>query len=766
MPVNVLKYIHNSETKNSQISLFNYKSMPRENESSAFEIFGFFSASSDVEIPGDQVLKFAWDGFVDGFEYSKTNSISESLKLGLGEAVSRAKQLIVNDKSIGEHGVNVNFTVFVFTEEGVYVSAFGDGDIFIYKQGKLINLLEMIKSKGAKTAAVVMDEDDLMFASSSGYLSNNMLKLISTKNKDEMITALEELGKEVKEDTGMVAFWKEIKAKNPYKKEAPLVSSINKRKKHKTHGDLSQEPPDTDYIPTSKISKKVFKPIAHEQDLKDFLYEVAKKLEPFKKHVSKGFFASVNFFGEIFEKIKKKGGKIIFGFRMKISSKFGRERWFKKVSAKISQSGLQKRRNRAFKGFKIDGYKDRTLRSKRFKQLALTSVVVCSLVFGVKFTIDQKDSRERRKMANLTFVKVEDLLNDAQSKLGTSREDVEMSVYQAAEELKKVPSDLGEEEKRKLDELQAQVLGIQDSLYKRVRLSLSNGSIEKFYSTYTYNTDSDPQDIAIFKNPSGATESLIVSDWGTKSILKISLYDNTKENIPDDNKLIDKPFRVYARPDSIFVFDLTNGILKSEYKNGSFQSFVKLSGLGIESIKAKDPVEFAMITFNENAYILDRGQRALLRSVNYEGGYSLISPYLEKDEYVVANDVFADNMSIYITAEVENGLFRYVNNNNKMVESPVKLTGLDTPIKNALCGHSRDSLDQNLFIFDAGEKRLLMFEKPMESGEKRHPNEMLLLRQYVYDKSDAWNKVKDIVADYDEKNAYILDDTTIWKVKL
>ena len=123
-------------------------------------------------------------------------------------------------------------------------------------------------------------------------------------------------------------------------------------------------------------------------------------------------------------------------------------------------------------------------------------------------------------------------------------------------------------------------------------------------------------------------------------------------------------------------------------------------------------------------------------------------------------------MSIYITAEGENGLYRYVNSVGRMVESPVKLTGLDSPIKNALCGHTRDSLDQSLFLFDSGQKRLLMFEKPMESGEKRHPNEMLLLRQYVYDNEKAWNKVVDIVADFDENNAYILDDTTIWKVKL
>jgi hypothetical protein len=121
--------------------------------------------------------------------------------------------------------------------------------------------------------------------------------------------------------------------------------------------------------------------------------------------------------------------------------------------------------------------------------------------------------------------------------------------------------------------------------------------------------------------------------------------------------------------------------LSRSIKKDTFQPFVKLSGLSIESIKGEDVVEFAMLTVYENAYILDRGQKALLRSINYEGGYSLVSPYLEKEEYVKANDVFADDMSIYITAEGENGFYRYVNSGGRMVESPVKLTGLDSPIR-------------------------------------------------------------------------------------
>ncbi len=74
-------------------------------------------------------------------------------------------------------------------------------------------------------------------------------------------------------------------------------------------------------------------------------------------------------------------------------------------------------------------------------------------------------------------------------------------------------------------------MGVQDSLYKRIRLSETDATIEKFYSTSTYNPDSNPQDIAIFRNPGGAAESLIITDLGTKSVLRISLYDNKRESI-------------------------------------------------------------------------------------------------------------------------------------------------------------------------------------------------------------------------------------------
>lgn len=757
MPITASKYINNSKLKTSYIALFNYKSAPRGKSNSQVDMYGLLLVSSEIEIPGDKILKFAWDGIVDGFEYSKTDSVNESLKLGLTEATRRVKQLITNDKEIGKYGVNINFTVFVSNNGGVYIGVLGESDIYVYKEGRIVDIFEMLNSKKAKTAAIAIEKGDLIFSSTRGFLKENLPKLISAKGVEEVSSVLNELGKEVGDDCGLVVFCKEPQQKIKQEEKVEIKSNIVKKP------IPILEPSNSDYIPESKISKKVFKTNRHEKDLKEVFSPVfsrfsslktgvkgrTSKVFPFIKKSSKGF---LSLGSKMWSKIKN-------GF----SNRFGKKRWFKKFFARVSQSNLRKKRVE-FKEFKIDGYKEKNQRGKRVKQFAFILLAIVLVVGGVKFTLDQKEAREISKSANTIFTSVDKLLKEANSNLGTDRDSAQMALFKAQKDLGEVPQPLREDDSKRLEDLNSQVLGLQDSLFKRERLSLSDGSIEKYYNTYTYNHDSKPQDIAIFRD-SGGEEFLVITDQGTKSVYLRSLWNSEVETISDSNKLLSKPFKVYARPDSIFVLDLSSGILKSSYSNGTFQPFVKLSGLSIESMKATEIVEFAVLTLNENAYILDREKSSLLRSFNYDGGYSLVSPYLSRDEYIKANDVLADDLSIYITAQGENGIHRYVSGTGSMIDAPVTLTGLDSPVENALCGHTVDSLNKGLYIFDSGKKRVLRFEKPMESGEKRHPNELLLLNQYVYEE-EGWNDVKDIVVDYDEKFLYMLDDTAIWKVRL
>lgn len=758
MPITASKYINNSDLKTSYIGLFNYKRFARGLNDSTVDMYGLLFFSSEVEIPGDKLAKFSWDGIVDGFEYSKTDSINESLKLGLNEATRRVKQLIVNDSEIGKHGVNVNFTIFVSSKNGVYIGVLGESDIFVYKGGRLVDICEMLNSKKAKTAAVAIDEGDLIFCSSLGYIKGNMQKIISTKGRDELVSVLEELGKDIGQDMGIVVLTKDKEVLLGDKEKLQEGRPIFKKK------ELLKEPSDSDYIPIVENVNKIFKTPKEERDLREYINSKFVKLS-FLKNISKNVLTKIKpipkkIFTGITSIFIKGFGKI----KESVSNKFVNKRWFKKVSATVSQSNLGKKDREKFKEFKIDGYKQRKTRLQRFKIFFFVIVGIGLIVGGIKFTLDQKEAREISRNANEIFTSVEKLLAEAQSKLGTDREGSALFILQASDKLSLLPENLGTKDSKKYETLKGQVMGIEDTLYKKKRLSLTDGSIEKYYDTFNFNQDSNTGDIAIFRD-SGGKEYLVIPDSGTKSVYTISLYDKKVETIADSNKMLDKPFKVYTRSTGAYVLDLSNGILKAKYTDKGFEPFVKLSGLSIQSIGAKDISEFAIITDNENAYILDRSQKTLLKSTNFDGGYSLPVPYLSKEEYAKSNDVFAD-LSVYILAEGENGIHRYVSSLKGMVDSQLGILGMDYPIKNAKYGFTIEDMNYGLYIFDGGDKRVLKFEKPLESGEKRHPNEILLLNQYVFEESGGWKDVKDIVVDFKEEYMYILDGTTIWKVRL
>ena len=758
MPITASKYINNSDLKTSYIGLFNYKRPSRGIDKSSVDMYGLLFFNSQVEIPGDKLAKFSWDGVVDGFEYSKTDSINESLKLGLTEATRRVKQLIINDPSMGQYGVDINFTVFVSSGRGVYIGIVGQSDIFVYKGGRLVDIFEMLSSKKAKTAAVAIGEGDLIFCSSRGYIKENMQRVISAKSREELITTLEELGKEIENDMGIVVLTKEKELEEKKTERIPVINRI------KGISSQVKEPQDSDYIPTTKSVSKIFKAPGQEKDLREVLSNFFKKFSFIRIGLKKGFVGMKPILGKTSHWISASFSKIVSKLKNRMSVSFGKKRWFKKVSATVSQSTLVKRDKAKFEGFKIDGYKQKGTRFHRFKIFFFAVLGVCLVVGGIKFTIDQKEAREISKSANEVFSSVEKLLTDAQSKLGTDRETSQLYILQASDKLSKLPEDLGEKDSKKYEELKGQVLGVEDSLYKKKRLSLSNGNIEKYYDTFNFNQDSKPDDIAIYRDKNGG-EYLVISDLGMSSVYTISLYDKKVENISDSNKVLDKPSKVYTRSTGIFILDLGSGILKAKSTDSGFEPLIKLSGLSIQSIGADDISEFAMLTDNENAYILDRAQKTLLKSTNYSGGYSLSAKYLSKDEYAKSNDVFAD-LSVYILAEGENGIHRYVGSLSGMVDAPLNIIGMDHPMKNAKYGFTKDDLNAGLYIFDEGDRRILKFEKPLESGEKRHPNELLLLNQYIFDDSNGWKSVKDIVVDYKEENMYILDGTTIWKVRL
>lgn len=750
MSVTASQYIKNSKKGDRFTGVFHYTRPVRSKHDKNIELYGLLTVSSEVEIPGQNIAKFAWDGLIDGFEYSKVDSTNEALKIALTESTMRIKKLIANDKNIAEYGVDVNIVALVSIDNSLYVGSIGESDIYIYKNERIVDISEMLNKKKAKTAALVVSEGDVLFASTKSFLSREMSKLLGFKNTQELVESLDEIAGNLNSSEGLLFF---VSENEENLREESEVIEIKEEEKVIPHVEAPKP--------------EVFTKSKSDIDLRTYISAILIKVSIFFKWVT----PVKEFLGKFFKNILK---HIAIFFRSRISSLkevFGKKRWFKKVSARISQSEINIGKRNEIKGFKVDGYKTKNKQIERFKIAGIVVISVVVLVAGIKFTMDQKEAREISKEANNIFAKVEDFVKEAEEKSRTDKTSAETSVFRANEELKKVSSELGEKDLLKKNELEGKVLGIQDSLYKRVGLTDSDGSIESYLDTrLAFGENSNPRDVAMYMDDRG-NEYLLVADSGMKGIYMVSLYDKSVKRLPDENSVLKKPEYLYIGQKGLYVLDSEVGVVRASFdENGWFTSFTALTGLGIENIGAEDIAEFAVLTDTDNVYVLDRKEGVLLKSSNFGSGYGLSYGYIKEESFVNANDVLAD-LSVYILTSGENGLRRYIYSfsESKQIPADLEVLGMDGSFKNLAYGYTRGDLNFDLFLFDSEDMRILRFEKPIESGtDMRHPNQVLLLNQYVYrgTRENIWKDVNDLVVDKGEKSMYLLDSSIVWKVRL
>jgi hypothetical protein len=259
---------------------------------------------------------------------------------------------------------------------------------------------------------------------------------------------------------------------------------------------------------------------------------------------------------------------------------------------------------------------------------------------------------------------------------------------------------------------------------------------------------------------------LFVTDKGTSTVWKVNLFNNKKEALPDNSGLVDTPtFLDIGNNGDIFVYDESVGVLRAQKSGGSWSAFEKITGAGLNNINIDEVGEFAVLTADDNLYYLDRANSRIVKSVNYGTGYSsTVVTVINDENFSKANDFFAD-FSVYVLTEGKEGVLRY----SAGAYVPISIVGVNGDIGELLCGDTLGSMDFGFYMFDNGSKRVLRMEKPRDNfNDKLHPNELVLLNQYVYrgDDSDMWGNVKDVVVDRDEENLYVLDGNNVWRVSL
>ncbi|HAM37592.1 TPA: hypothetical protein DCP42_02665, partial [Patescibacteria group bacterium] len=467
--------------------------------------------------------------------------------------------------------------------------------------------------------------------------------------------------------------------------------------------------------------------------------------------------------------------KGIKSFSSKLSVKFkelyGNKKWFKKVASQLSTVKIN-RPNFSGKGMRIDGYKTRDVRAKRIRLVLLVVTVIVILALGINFTIKARRASIVHNEATKIFTSVETLVKKAENSSTSDKESSELAIFQAKNALKELPEEISEKDTTLRQGFDTRILTVEDSLYKRVGLTDSDGKLSTFVDTrLSFGENSNPTDMEIYSDDSG-NEYLMVTDKGLNSVFRVSLYDKTSQRLIDTDGLLKDPEYVSMGNSGVFVFDNKTGVLKASYdKDKWFGSFVELSGLARENIKAKNISEFIILAESDNVYLLDQDDNAVLKSVfSYENRYGLYYKYMTNEKFANATDILAD-LSVYVLTKDAPQLIRYSYdyNEQKQNENPLTISGVDGDLGELTKGFTRSSLDEGLFVFDQTLRRFIMFEKPQEAGEDiLHPNEVILKKQYVYrgSKGEVWDSVKDFVVDSSNSTMYILDGSVIWKVML
>jgi hypothetical protein len=739
MPFTALQFVQNSKNPNSFVGVFRYVKTSGVKSTKEGELYGFLEIESEGDFPAERVAHMAWDGVVEGYMYSQSKSISDSLKSGIQEFTRRLKDLMRNSKDLEESGIDVSLTIVSATKEGIYVANLGENEIYAYRGQKIVDVVDILEDNKAQTAGFMTSQEDMLVISTDDLIEDNMHLLVGKKSKEEILKSLNMFGKTLMPNQGIfcIHFDKEKKeeklpVKNPVIKKPKNEEKVEKRLKEEKE---------------KKPRKTLF---SDKVDIKEGKDKVKKTFGEVKgvAMVVFGFFEKI--FGVISKFFKKVFGKA--GTFLK--EKLGNKRWFKKYAARASQVRLKKSKP----GIRIDGYKTKNIRSKRLKIVILAALAVVFAVGGYQYARKQKAERELHSQADEIFQNVNSRVESAKSNLTTDTEEAETDIFAASNLLEEVPEGINDEYQERKVELEQEVLGVEDSLYNRVIVSP-----ESFIGFFDEGTELT--DIEYVLDDSG-NEILLITDKGTSSVWQLSIYDKKKNRMADNDGLLSSPEYIdIGNEGDVFVYDSDVGVLKASSTGSGWGAFEKLTGVGLNNIDIGEVGEFAVLTASDNLYYLDTVNGRITKSVNYGTGYSSTTVSVINDEnFSNGNDFFAD-FSIYVLTSGNEGVLRYSTGNYV----PISIVGVNGEIGELTCGDTSGNMDFGFYMFDSGSNRILRMEKPKDSyNDKLHPNELVLLNQYIYRGEDEnmWNNVKDIAIDRAEKNLFVLDGNNVWSFGL
>lgn len=741
----VRRYISDDATTSAVTCAFRYVPKTSFESQEKGELHALITLIGEDVVNADRLAKFVWDGIVDSYVYTKSSSPIDCLKKAIQDGSRKAVDLMKNEKDMRE--INLSFSLAVFKGKTSYLGIFGEQQLFLYKNGGFVKVSQIINQNRGVVASIALADEDIVLMSSPGILE-------AYAEISQMGLSPRELVQSVDAFADSLAMHQSILLISHKDLEIPELKE--RAVQAPVFEDIQVEAKEEE-IQTDEIIHVEKKRLIDRLDLRGRLVRVKEIIGKIKFKLAPAF-SKISFaFSSLGRKIAET-----------IGDKYGRQLWYKRLMSNFSMFKLRGGANTV--GVKIDGYKITNKRNRRILTLILAIILIIVVWGGVKLSINASQSRKTHKIAVVMLDDLQKYVESGEKNVQTDEEVTQLSIFSANEEVVKLADlKLSIDDALRFSTLKDRLLTLNDRLELVKPINDKDGTLETFIIGRTAFGDKVKlSDIVAYKNEN-QQEYIFLTDKGNLSVYQVSLANKSSISIPDSKKLLSSPEYIDYSSEGVYVYDSQVGVLRSTFSKGTNKSFDELSGLSADELGGTSVADM-IVTDVGNIYILDTKREAILKATKAGGGYGFPSEYVSSKSFSLGKDLMID-FSIYTLSTGSKGLERFSYNygKNKTVANPVSVSGLNTPFSNLIAGCTTGLVKGKLYAFDADTKRIIAFEKPIESGEDaRHPNEMVLVAQYVYrgDRNDVFVNVKDIVTDYKEENMYILDGDIVWKMSL
>ncbi len=745
MKIRTAQYIAKKQNGSYAVSAYRYKESFDSRSFQKGDLYCLLSLESEEDIQATTLAKFVWDGVLDAYTYSEAKTANEAITESLKMGEKKVRDLIKNDKELEESGVNLNFALVANKKEGFYVGVYGDMEVFVYREGSFVCISEVLKKNKAKTAGIILKKGEFLAISTPELFSAFVNSFDNSAGVDAIENALRSIEASLEGLEGIFT----LRVEEDLEVKFDEIETKEEKKGEKER--IVAEEKVLEEIDPQTRKKKLLKEITLNGKAGDILSKIKEIL---------------GIVGGFLKNISKKISFALLPLREKVGGELSKKKVFKKIGSRVSEIKFKKSKSKT-QGFRIDGYKRKSLKKQRILTVGIAFIAIISIALIIQLIITKKHEKEIHAIGTEQMDNIGSHLSSASENIIKDKNEAEGSLYLAKEILDSLSTEISEEDLVRKAELLLEYQELEDLLLNRK--VITDESLVKFLDTrLAFGEDSATTDIAFYKDTS-ENEYLYISDKGEKGVYRVAIYDKGVEKLPDNEGLLKSPEYIDYGHEGVYVYDSTQGVLKSSFSNGFNSSFESLTGVKARDLDDDSISEMAILTETDNIYLLSRNEGAILKSSRTGSGYGLTYAYIESESFSQANEFFSD-FTIYIFRPGSDGLETYIYNylTFKYEYSASTLVGLRNELENITKGYTSGSLDFGLYVFDANQKRFLDFEKPKEGLEELHPGELILKQQYIYrgKAKDMFTDVKDFVVDAEEKFMYILDGKTIWKVTL